>query len=697
MTLDTRTDLAILTEVDPAFDDLFLPLTGHMGQVWHRFDLQQRHHLNSTASRLEFAVWYFYHFLPGRPILLPPLSLRMAQALNAPVDAAVPMTRFLLSLWRAEFRHDPAFDIYDAAGGERFLSLLLVEVFPNRGLPPELLPDAARAVARRGVIRVDALEVNAAQRWKRDSAEVYRRKYPRLEEAATLQAFTFDLLVHHFIDHPEAGLIPDRMLEYWAAPALPLVPQLSRFVIACAFCAARFGAELTDPARLPVLADAIADWFRTEVLAAYPQLGALAGPLAPGGARAVAVAHRVARDAARLRGLAVPARPRDAMRTTDLLVVGPFGAASGLGTGMRRSVDALHAAACDFRVLNLRYDNPSAEMFEVEGGHAYRGEVPRAVLWHYNAEYLQDVVSMLPELTAAYNIGYFFWETEALPEAHRLSCRLVDEIWAPSEFVAECYRRSGNPLVFNVGTAVAPPRVGDAAAMRANFAAPDDTLFMFSFDAHSVIHRKNPAAVVRAFLLAFPTGAEKVRLVLKTQNLTDAHWGAVKGRGEELVELCARDPRITIHNRTMPLEDLHALKAGCDCYVSLHRSEGFGYGPAEAMALGKPVITTGYSANLEFCDPTTAFLVDAPLVPMEAGEYLYRTADMVWADPDIAHAARCMRAVVADPAAARAMGGRARTRILTEFGVDALAARYARRLRELGLLAADPIATRDAA
>ena len=53
-----------------------------------------------------------------------------------------------------------------------------------------------------------------------------------------------------------------------------------------------------------------------------------------------------------------------------------------------------------------------------------------------------------------------------------------------------------------------------------------------------------------------------------------------------------------------------ALFARADCYVSLHRAEGFGLTLAESMALGKPVIATGFSGNTDFMTPANSYLVD---------------------------------------------------------------------------------------
>ena len=50
-----------------------------------------------------------------------------------------------------------------------------------------------------------------------------------------------------------------------------------------------------------------------------------------------------------------------------------------------------------------------------------------------------------------------------------------------------------------------------------------------------------------------------------------------------------------------------SLMASVDCFVSLHRSEGFGLGMAQSMYLGKPVIATGYSGNMDFMKPCQQF------------------------------------------------------------------------------------------
>jgi glycosyltransferase involved in cell wall biosynthesis len=117
-------------------------------------------------------------------------------------------------------------------------------------------------------------------------------------------------------------------------------------------------------------------------------------------------------------------------------------------------------------------------------------------------------------------------------------------------------------------------------------------VFLVAFDSYSFVQRKNPVGVLEAFRKAFPNG-ENVRLIVKTQN-RDNISGAVQARIWQNVEaICARDSRIVVMNETLSYDKLLELKAGVDCYISLHKSEGFGFGMLEAMNLKVPVVCTG--------------------------------------------------------------------------------------------------------
>jgi glycosyltransferase involved in cell wall biosynthesis len=228
-----------------------------------------------------------------------------------------------------------------------------------------------------------------------------------------------------------------------------------------------------------------------------------------------------------------------------------------------------------------------------------------------------------------YNIGYWAWELERCPPEFDVSLSMVDEVWANSEFAASSLASRSQVPVLHMPLSVSlPPLRGRYS--KAHFGLPEDAFqFVFTFDAASYLARKNPIAVVRAFKSAFPSGDEKVALLLKTMNVpaADPLWRALRAETQT-------DPRIVIMDRRLSREQVIGLNSVCDAFVSLHRSEGFGFSLAEAMLLGKPVIATNYSGTRDFAREGTACVVDYRLVPASEGSYLF-WQDQVWAEPDL--------------------------------------------------------------
>ncbi|MBW0365457.1 glycosyltransferase family 4 protein [Ensifer adhaerens] len=674
-------------EVSPAFSDSHIKLTKHMHHVWHRFGERQRFHLNSDANRLSFIEWYLTDFVASRGAT--PLKLENPQIvmpLIEPVNAAGPMNVLLLEVWRKRYSGAPEYTIYERDGYLRFAADICTMQYARalEAFVPESLRRAVKVAFDRANFSVISHGVSHVAR----KIDVLQVKYENLGDWRTREALNFDLVLHHLVRDKKPDIFASETQEYWSDVVFERAPRLSRMMAAVAALSPRFKAELDTPAGMLENADNIAEWFLSEVLPNYEEFSLFLPPAvrkeineAQRREQVTQVSHGRRRILQRDGFSAVPG---DSSETIDLLVIGPFGAASGLGTGTRRSVNALAETGCNFRVVNCLYDNPSRNMQPIADALAYKGEKPKAVLWHFNAEYLPEVMRTYPEFTKSNrNIGYFFWETEAMPHAHQISTELVDEIWAPSEFCRACYDEQGVP-VFEVGTSVDLPKF-EKYLPRSYFGLGNEFVFMFSFDSHSVIHRKNPAAVVRAFQHAFRNESD-VRLIIKTQNFDESHWGAINGRNEELLELMSHDSRVLFINKTLTLEELYSLKASIDCYVSLHRSEGFGYGPAEAMALGKPTIMTNYSANVEFGSDGASLLVDGPLVHVLEPEYLYWTPEMKWADPDFKIAAEHMRKIYADRAFGAELGARGKEKVTKEFGRLAMARKYETRLAELGLL-----------
>jgi glycosyltransferase involved in cell wall biosynthesis len=277
-----------------------------------------------------------------------------------------------------------------------------------------------------------------------------------------------------------------------------------------------------------------------------------------------------------------------------------------------------------------------------------------------------------------YNIGYFAWELPEYPDGWVSAFDYYDEIWCPSDFTSAAIAMKSPLPVLTMPHAIDFPRpAGSPAALRARFGLPADKfLFLTLFDLNSYAARKNPGAVIEAFRRAALPGAQAT-LVIKVQN--------VAGNEKDFAALQAliRDlPGTVLLTDTLPRADIYALEAACDCFVSLHRSEGFGLAIAEAMLLEKPVISTDWSAPAEFIDATNGCPVRAQVVTLAENHGPYAKGS-TWAEPDVTHAAEWMQRLVADRALAARLGLAARETIQRRFAPAVIGARYRQRLENI--------------
>jgi glycosyltransferase involved in cell wall biosynthesis len=223
----------------------------------------------------------------------------------------------------------------------------------------------------------------------------------------------------------------------------------------------------------------------------------------------------------------------------------------------------------------------------------------RVNLIHVNADQVNEFIRQkgYAYLQGRYNIGCWYWELSHFPSKWRSAFNIYNEIWAASEFCRESILGASPVPVIKMTS----PILVDEACARPNrrlFGIPDGKfVFGFVFDYLSVMERKNPLGLVKAFQLAF-ANREDVMLLIKTINVNCAPEKAAR-----LIKSSEGYPNIHFINEHISREEMMSLITSLDSYVSLHRSEGFGIGMAQAMYLGKPVIATGYSGNLEFMNP----------------------------------------------------------------------------------------------
>ena len=368
--------------------------------------------------------------------------------------------------------------------------------------------------------------------------------------------------------------------------------------------------------------------------------------------------------------------PRDSDDAPGVNVIGYLTAEQGVGEAGRQIVTALDTAGVAVTPVPVRAGVGREEhRFEHEG---LDGQLQPVTLACVNADVLASMTETVDQrlIDDSRLIGFWWWETESFPTQMRPALDLVDEVWVGSEFIANALTPLSAKPVVAIPTPVTLP--AGAKPDRARLGLPDGFLFLFSFDFNSVVKRKNPDGLVAAFIKAFPEPRDDVHLILKSIN-GDRHPADLRA----LAELADGRPDIVLMDRMLDAEDRDALVASCDCYVSLHRSEGFGLTIAEAMLLGKPVIATDYGGSSDFVNALTAFPVRYARQRVGAGAAPY-DPDEFWAEPDLDHAASLLRQVIDSPQLAAEHAARARDYLQSHHSPAAAGKAMASRLRKVG-------------
>jgi glycosyltransferase involved in cell wall biosynthesis len=313
----------------------------------------------------------------------------------------------------------------------------------------------------------------------------------------------------------------------------------------------------------------------------------------------------------------------------------------GIGEDLRMAVDCCEAAGIPYHVINVDAGNTRQADLHLKGRVNDSAKLPP-----YNTNLFClpafDTVSRIFMQKGATvfdsyrNIGWWPWELAVFPKAWRpYAFELVDEVWASSTFLEDMYKKSTDKPVKVMPLAVSVERMKPYP--RKHYGLPENKfLYLYIFDFNSSIARKNPLAAVKAFKSAFKSSDKTVGLVLKTMN-TDPNnvlW-------KSFVNECQTDKRIQLITETLDRTEVLGLINICDAYLSLHRAEGYGRTLAEAMLLGKPVIATNYSGNVDFMR-YGSFPVDFQLIAVEENDYQWvdLNDECFWADAQSQHAAK---------------------------------------------------------
>jgi glycosyltransferase involved in cell wall biosynthesis len=355
--------------------------------------------------------------------------------------------------------------------------------------------------------------------------------------------------------------------------------------------------------------------------------------------------------------------------------LGFFSAEHGVGEAARQLVGTLRSAGVEVSTINYT-DTESRLGHPFECDNESRHKV---LLTSINADQMLAAQHIMGAefFRDRYVIGQWFWELEEAPDWYPPAYQFVNELWAPTRFIESMLRRSvpNHVTVTYTPLPVVAPVV-DSSLSRAHYGLNGRFMFLFAFDFMSVMKRKNPLGLVEAFSRAFAAG-EGPMLVIKAIN------GDKRPRDLELLlEAARQNSDVVILNQYLTRVETSTLTSLADCYVSLHRSEGLGLTISEAIALGVPVIATGYSGNLDFMTDANSNIVPSHRVRVgaDAGGY---SSNAIWAEPNVDEAARLMRYVYKNPGVAREKAKRAQSEILNAFTAERSGAIMRNRLEQI--------------
>ena len=359
-----------------------------------------------------------------------------------------------------------------------------------------------------------------------------------------------------------------------------------------------------------------------------------------------------------------------------IIIYGFLNSEFGLGALALYNLQAIKAAGIPFTVNNIK-KHMGAPGY-VPAGQGMLSNNYAVNLICINADGLRYF--MRTRLTRAtrgrYNIASIVWELSRFPAQWRKSLQLCDEIWVPSSFCREAL--AGVTTVPVVKTFSMQLDMQGVRADRKRFGLNEDTCaFLFIFDFHSYFQRKNPLGLIKAFKQAFGP-ADRATLILKYMNQPGYPYFV-----KDIRKAIGGYNNIKILDERLAKADVYTLMASCDCYTSLHRSEGLGLTMAEAMYLDKPVIATGYSGNMDFMSADNSYPVDYKLVDVPPNDYPPFEKGYVWADPDIDQTAELMRHVSRERQQAREKGLKAGREIRSLLDVKSEGQRIRRRLADI--------------
>jgi glycosyltransferase involved in cell wall biosynthesis len=326
-----------------------------------------------------------------------------------------------------------------------------------------------------------------------------------------------------------------------------------------------------------------------------------------------------------------------------IVILAPLARNNGLASAARLQWEALRQIGIDAELVDATpaLRNP---LFRVphRPGSAY--------IVHAAAPQSANLLaSALPHAATAYRIAYWAWELPDPPVGWAGCERNFAEIWTPSTFAQTSLAKLFRCQIHVV------PHVVPAKQRRFRRRGERFTVLAMA-DTRSSLSRKNPEGALKAFRAAFGT-SQSARLILKLNG-----QNAELDRFERTIPGLIKADNVEIVRSYLDVGELATLYYRADAFLSLHRAEGFGLPMLEAMTYGVPVVATAWSGNMDFMGPSDSELVPYRLEPVSDWSGVY--TESVWAEPDVAAAARALRRLADDHDHYDRVAGEAYRRVL---------------------------------
>lgn len=372
------------------------------------------------------------------------------------------------------------------------------------------------------------------------------------------------------------------------------------------------------------------------------------------------------------------------MEVSGIKYTGPVFDNSGYARACRGNILALHKAGIPIRINPITFEQTKPDLGE--DGKLLKSLINREISYNVNITHTTPEFWGQHRDLGAVNVGYTIWETTKLhPDWPGYINNNVTKVLVGCEWNVEVFKNSGVTIPIGVVPhGINMSEFDNIEPFEVGGSDKDDFIFYSIFQWSE---RKNPMALLKAYYRAF-SGVDDVTLVLKTyqNSYSEKEREAIKATIINMRKIMSLDhyPKISYIPNMLSEEQITALHARGDCYVSLDRGEGFGLGPFQAGAAGNPIIVTGFGGSTEYAKKTNSYLVDYQLTPVFGMPWSpwYR-GDQLWAEPNIVHGAELMRQVYMDREAAKSHGKTLQKDIAENFSWEVIASKIMKELREI--------------